>query len=36
MVPDGLSYYGPSADMEGIGIWCTDLFPGWSREGEDS
>jgi len=35
MVPDGLSYYGPSADMEGIGDWCTDLFPGWSRECED-
>ena len=37
MVPDGLSYYGPSAFVE-----CTncksadgDLFPGWSREWED-
>lgn len=32
-VPDGLSYYGPTAYMEGIGRDCTDLFPGWTREG---
>ena len=31
-VPVGISYYGPSADLEGIGNECTDLFPGWSRE----
>jgi hypothetical protein len=32
MAPDGLSYYGPTAHMEGIGRDCTDLFPGWTRE----
>jgi hypothetical protein len=31
MVPDGISYYEPSADMEGIKPDCTDLFPGWFR-----
>jgi len=35
MVPVGLSYYGPSADMEGIGSECNDLFPGWIREERD-
>lgn len=32
MVPDGLSYYGPSAHMDGIKPDCTDLFPGSYRE----
>ena len=32
MVPDGFSYYGPSAHMEGVNRGCSDLFPGWSRE----
>lgn len=31
-VPDGLSYYGPTARMEGVSRECTDLFPGWVRE----
>ena len=31
MVPDGLSYYGPSAEVVGPTSECTDLFPGWSR-----
>ena len=31
-VPDGISYYGPSARVEGTDRKCTDLFPGWSRE----
>jgi hypothetical protein len=35
MVPDGLSHYGPTARMEGTGDYCTDLFPGWSREAVD-
>lgn len=35
MVPDGLSYYGPSAGMEGVKPDCTDLFPGWYREIEE-
>ena len=36
MAPDGLSWYGPSAHMEGVKPDCTDLFPGWTREwGED-
>lgn len=30
-VPDGFSYYEPTADMEGIRPDCSDLFPGWSR-----
>lgn len=30
--PAGLSYYGPSAHMEGVGRFCTDLFPGWVRQ----
>jgi len=30
-VPDGISYYGPSAHIEGSGRECTDLFPGWSH-----
>ncbi|RZT66772.1 hypothetical protein EV139_0899 [Leucobacter luti] len=30
-VPDGLSYYGPEAGMEGVAKWCSDLFPGWVR-----
>jgi hypothetical protein len=32
MVPDGLSYYGPHAEIQGPTSQCTDLFPGWSRE----
>lgn len=35
-VPDGLSYYGPSAGVEGPTRWCTDLFPGWYREAPDA
>lgn len=35
-VPDGLSYYGPSAHVEGVGRYCTDLFPGWYREAPDA
>lgn len=31
-VPDGLSYYGPTEDMEGVTPECSDLFPGRSRE----
>ena len=31
MAPVGLSYYGPSAHMEGVRDGCTDLFPGWFR-----
>jgi hypothetical protein len=34
-VPDGWSYYGPSAGMEGITDECSDLFPGWYREAPD-
>lgn len=33
--PAGISYYGPSADMKGVKSGCSDLFPGWSREGGD-
>ena len=36
MVPDGLSYYGPSVSIDGIKDDCTDLFPGWTREWEDA
>lgn len=32
MVPDGLSYYGPHIEIQGIKDGCTDLFPGWTRE----
>ena len=34
MAPDGLSYYGPSAHMEGVTDECRDLFPGryWAVE----
>lgn len=35
MTPVGLSYYGPSAHMEGVHPRCTDLFPGWYREAAD-
>ena len=35
MAPDGLSYYGPTAGMEGVTAECSDLFPGWTRELED-
>ena len=35
MVPDGMSYYGPSAHMEGVRRDCTDLFPGWYREADE-
>lgn len=28
MVPDGMSYHGPSGHTEGIGPDCTHLFPG--------
>jgi len=30
--PDGMSYYGPSAQMEGVNRHCHDLFPGWYRQ----
>lgn len=38
MVPDGLSYYGPdvSIDCANCGAQDGDLFPGWTREWEDS
>lgn len=32
MAPAGISYYGPSAHMEGVKRGCSDLFPGWTRE----
>lgn len=32
MAPDGFSYYGPTAHMEGVKPDCSDLFPGWYRE----
>jgi len=35
MVPDGPSYYGPHAEIQGVTPGCTDLFPGWSREWEE-
>lgn len=35
MVPDGLSYYGPTAHMDGVRPDCTDLFPGCYREIEE-
>jgi len=35
MVPDGLSYYGPSAGMEGVTSECSDLFPGRYYEIEE-
>lgn len=35
MVPDGLSYYGPHAEIHGETTGCTDLFPGWSREWDE-
>jgi len=35
MVPAGMSYYGPTAHMEGTGPYCRDLFPGWCREAVD-
>lgn len=35
MVPDGLSWCGPTARMEGVLRSCTDLFPGWTREAVD-
>ena len=31
MVPDGLSYYGPHVEIQGVKPDCTDLFPGWFR-----
>lgn len=34
-VPDGLSYYGPTADIEGVGRECSDLFPGHYYTWED-
>ena len=33
--PTGFSYYGPTAHVEGVKRWCSDLFPGWSREAVD-
>jgi hypothetical protein len=36
MAPKGISYYGPTAHMEGIGRECSDLFPGWYREAVDA
>jgi hypothetical protein len=35
MAPVGISYYGPSARMEGVHRDCTDLFPGWYRQAVD-
>jgi hypothetical protein len=35
MAPAGISYYGPSARMEGMRRDCTDLFPGWYRQAVD-
>jgi hypothetical protein len=35
MVPDGPSYYGPSAGMEGVTGECSDLFPGRYYEIEE-
>lgn len=35
MVPDGLSYYGPHAEIRGVAERCTDLFPGWTRERDE-
>lgn len=35
MAPAGISYYGPSAHMEGVRHECRDLFPGWFREAAD-
>lgn len=37
MAPAGISYYDPTAHMEGIKPGCRDLFPGryWSFEEED-
>lgn len=35
MAPAGLSYYGPTAHMEGPTDECTDLFPGWYRQAVD-
>jgi hypothetical protein len=32
MVPDGLSYYGPHVEIQGIKDDCTEMFPGWTRE----
>lgn len=31
MAPAGVSYYGPTAHIEGTSAQCTDLFPGWYR-----
>lgn len=30
--PDGISYYGPEAHVEGVKRGCRDLFPGWFYE----
>lgn len=35
MVPDGMSYYGPHWEIHGVGDYCTDLFPGWTRNWEE-
>ena len=35
MAPSGLSYYGPTAHVEGARNGCRDLFPGWYREAPD-
>ena len=35
MAPTGISYYGPTAHMEGVNQHCSDLFPGWYREAPD-
>lgn len=35
MAPDGVSWYGPHAEIVGVGRECSDLFPGWSREWND-
>ena len=35
MVPDGLSYYGPTPEIQGVTPDCSDLFPGWFREWDE-
>ena len=35
MRPTGLSYYGPTARLQGMSMSCSDLFPGWVREAPD-
>lgn len=35
MAPDGLSYYGPHVEIQGVRQDCSDLFPGWYREWDE-